>query len=282
MSAGLEKPSLLGAAAITSLLCRIWLKKPKLNPRLPLHIHPSVDFCPQEVVSPGVCPLQMGHPHPQGCIQHLRGLVRELQPYQSCSRCYTALVGEPGCEDGLGPCQHSQGSSQLLTCTQVVAQPELFNCPTHWLLAVPKTPPGKSSDAFCFVARAEMCLWRRRYGNTEPLRVSAPQLMCAAPGPAGFLNNQVAWPHAWHHPNLLMPHKGARHSHTLLEAPGSAGQSIGGVIKLAKKKEQKPWIRFGSKAAQHISLHHSVHMTVGKPLFLGMGAVFLPGMRFSV
>ena len=87
--------------------------------------------------------------------------------------------------------------------------------------------------------------------------------MSAAPGHAGFLNAQAACnpPHAWQRPNLLMPHEGAKHSQILSEALGNAGQSQDGVIKLSPSwKKQRPLIRVGSKAAQQISLCHSVHM----------------------
>lgn len=75
----------------------------------------------------------------------------------------------------------------------------IFHHPTHCLplqlalvgtsLVVPKTPLGKSSDAFSFVVRAHTCPWS---GNAGSLRVFPPRLMSAASGPAGFLNAQVA------------------------------------------------------------------------------------------
>jgi len=77
--------------------------------------------------------------------------------------------------------------------------------------------------------------------------------MSAAPGHAGFLNAQAACnpPHAWQHPKPPMPHEGTKPSQILSEASGNAGQSQDGVIKL---------VRVGSKAAQHISLCHLLHI----------------------
>lgn len=84
-------------------------------------------------------------------------------------------------------------------------------------------------------------------------------------------------------PNLLTPHEGAKHSQVLSEALGNAGQSRDGVIKPSPSWRSKGHL---SELAQRL---HSTFLFVIQCtsvlealLVLGMGAVCLPGIRFSV
>lgn len=138
----------------------------------------------------------------------------ELRHCQGCSCCFAAVVSEPAREGGLWTSQHSQGFSQPLTRAQAVAQPESFTsphtgCRHSWHQLAPCWQSPK-----CLLVRARMLfpLWSElrhasggSVGTQGLLRVFAPWLMSAAPGPAGFLNAQAACspPYTWQCPNLL-------------------------------------------------------------------------------
>lgn len=185
-------------------------------------------------------------------------------------------MSESGCEDGRGTYQHSQGS---LSSSPVHRWWHSQKCSLLQILAATTASTGwhhASSSQNASWKELEcsfLCVQSYAIGEgmgMQGLRVFVPWMISASPGAPGFLNTQAVCnpPHAWQHPNLLALHEGAKHSQILTEVLGNAGQSWNEVI--------KPSLRFGSNAAQHISLCHPVHRAAWSPPDPGNGGCLPP------